>query len=370
MSEGEEKKNSLEELRQKIKEMNSLSDPNKLHTVSLSELYDTVYKSKPAVIEDFIYPGLCILAGDSKIGKSLLVLQIGFHVATGTELWDKRVTEGTVLYLALEDQYARLQSRMYKMYGMESTDKLHFSVSAKSINDGLTEQLTDFVRKYPDTNLIIIDTLQKVRGVASEGYSYSKDYEFISALKSFSDRYGVCLLLVHHTKKEKDSDPFNNVNGTNGLMGSADTTMVLSKQSRTGLNAALHITGRDQPDTVIKISKNPETLIWNLDEFETQIYKEPPDPLLEKLSQKLTEYGYEWCGTATELASFLDVDMPPNKLSMKLNVSASKLLDTYSVEYSNTHTHDGRRIKLCRKEEASVTVGDDGDGKTDRGILS
>lgn len=134
MSEGEEKKNSLEELRRKINEMNSLSDPNRLHTVSLSELYDTVYKSKPAVIEDFIYPGLCILAGDSKIGKSLLVLQIGFHVATGTELWDKRVTEGAVLYLALEDQYARLQSRMYKIYGTESTDKLHFCCS-NSVGD-------------------------------------------------------------------------------------------------------------------------------------------------------------------------------------------------------------------------------------------
>jgi RecA-family ATPase len=73
-----------------IEELNRLSDPDILQTVTLSELYETVYESKPPVIEDILFPGLCIVAGDSKIGKSFLVSQFAYHVAAGTDMWDKR----------------------------------------------------------------------------------------------------------------------------------------------------------------------------------------------------------------------------------------------------------------------------------------
>lgn len=359
-------KETTEELLKRIREMDKLYDPNRLPSISMSELYDTVYTNKPAIIESFLYPGLCILAGDSKIGKSFLVSQIAFHIATGKDFWNRPVKQGTVLYLALEDQYSRIQRRMFKMYGEENTDNLHFCISAKSVNNGLENQLTDFINEHNNTNLIVIDTLQKVRGGVSDSYSYSKDYEFISQLKSFADRNGICLILVHHTKKDKDcNDPFNNVNGTNGLMGSADSTMILSKETRTSLNATLNITGRDQADTRIKIRKNPETLIWELNEFETEIYEEPPDPLLQKITDIAIQNGGQWSGTATELTTLLDSNIAPNKLTLKLNINASKLRYDYGIEYQNIHTHDGRRIELKLIKDDSATVGDDCDDKTD-----
>ena len=36
--------------------------------------------------------------------------------------------QGTVLYLALEDDYRRLQERLYRMFGVEGTDTLHLSL--------------------------------------------------------------------------------------------------------------------------------------------------------------------------------------------------------------------------------------------------
>lgn len=130
----DEKSNSpervLEELYQKMRRM---SDPAYLHTVTLDELMDNVFEGKSAVIENLLYTGAYILAGAPKIGKSFLVAQIAHHVSTGQDLWGYKVHQGTVLYLALEDDESRLQRRMFRMFGVEGTSSLHFATNAKMI---------------------------------------------------------------------------------------------------------------------------------------------------------------------------------------------------------------------------------------------
>ena len=83
-----------------------MSDPAYLHTVTLDEVMDNVFEVKSAVIENLLYTGAYILAGAPKIGKSFLVAQIAHHVSTGQDLWGYKVHQGTVLYLALEDDEA------------------------------------------------------------------------------------------------------------------------------------------------------------------------------------------------------------------------------------------------------------------------
>ena len=189
---------SLEKMYRRIQRM---SDPAYLHTVTLDELMDNVFEVKSAVIENLLYTGAYILAGAPKIGKSFLVAQIAHHVSTGQDLWGYKVHQGTVLYLALEDDESRLQRRMFRMFGVEGTSSLHFATSAKMIGNGLDEQLEKFVREHRDTKLIIVDTLQKVREMVSDNYSYSSDFEVIGKLKQFADRHGVYILIVHHTRK-------------------------------------------------------------------------------------------------------------------------------------------------------------------------
>lgn len=63
--------------------------------------------------------------------------------------------------LALEDNYQRLQERMFRMFGVNDTCNLHFATVAKQVGKGLDEQLENFVREHPETKLIIVDTLQK-----------------------------------------------------------------------------------------------------------------------------------------------------------------------------------------------------------------
>ena len=327
-------------------------DPSYMKTVTMQELYEDIYSKKPPVIEGLLYQGTYLFVGSPKIGKSFFMAQLAYHVSTGTPLWDYPVKKGTVLYLALEDDYRRLQERMYRMFGTDSTENLYFSVSSKPLGNGLTDQLSGFIREHPDTTLVIIDTLQKIREVDSDSYSYAKDYEIINQLKQFSDSWGICLLLVHHTRKQKSSDNFDMISGTNGLLGCADGAFMLYKETRTSNKATLEISGRDQQDQKIHLIRDEEKLCWNFEKAETELWKEPPEPLLECIANLVTEENPTWQGTATELIEKLGLDMKPNVVSLKLNVNAGRLMNDYSIRYTNKRNHSGRMIffSLLSKE--------------------
>ena len=334
-------------------------NPYYLKTVSMSELYETVYQSRPPIIDGLLYPGTYLFVGAPKLGKSFLMAQLAYHISTGTPLWNYPVRKGTVLYLALEDDYRRLQERLYRMFGTDSAESLFFSVSANQLGKGLDEKLQGFIQEHSDTRLIIIDTLQKVREVGGDSYSYANDYEIITRLKAFSDSNGICLLLVHHTRKQKSDDNFDMISGTNGLLGAADGAFMLQKEKRTGNTATLEISGRDQQDQKLYLPRNPERLIWELDRTETELWKEPPEPMLEAVAQFISAENPDWSGTATELVERLRLDTKPNTLSLKLNVNAGRLFAEYGIAYSNKHTHNGRLVCLSLKPRDDC---DDGDG--------
>ena len=120
-----------ERLRLLGSQLTQQSSKNFLPTVNLEELFDEVYRDKPAIVENLIYPGTYILAGAPKVGKSFFVAQLAYHIATGQKLWDYEVKQSTVLYLALEDDHRRLQKRMCRMFGVEGTANLYFAVTSK-----------------------------------------------------------------------------------------------------------------------------------------------------------------------------------------------------------------------------------------------
>ena len=117
------------------------------------------------------------------------------------------------------------------MFGMDGTNDLLFAIHAKQLGVGLEGQLKMFVREHPDTKLIIIDTLQKVREVGGDKYSYANDYEVVGKLKRLADDCGICLLLVHHTRKQQADDKFDMISGTNGLLGAATELLFCKKKN-------------------------------------------------------------------------------------------------------------------------------------------
>ena len=329
-----------------FRKMQRIYDPAYLPTVSMQDLYETIYPSRPPIMDGLLYAGTYLFVGAPKVGKSFLMAQIGYHVSTGLELWGYPAHQGAVLYLALEDDHRRLQDRLFRMFGTESADNLYFSIYAKQLGAGLEEQLKWFVQEHPDTRLIIIDTLQKVRESGGDTYSYASDYEVIAKLKAFADEHSICLLLVHHTRKQQAEDKFDMISGTNGLLGAADGAFLLQKERRTSNTATLDISGRDQQDQCLYLTRNEERLIWTLERAETELWKEPPDPVLAAIAALVTAEQPQWSGTATELVAVLGLEMKPNALSMRLNVRAGKLQCEYGIRYESHRSHAGRTLSF------------------------
>ena len=326
-------------------------NPDDLETVSMMELYDTAYPPKLPIIDGLLYNGTYLFVGSPKIGKSFFMAQIGYHISKGLPLWGFSVRQGTVLYLALEDDYARLQKRLSQMFGMEGSENFYFATKSKSLNDGLERQLVTFVTEHKDARLIIIDTLQKVREVGGDKFSYASDYEIVTKLKAFSDKYGICFLVVHHTRKMESSDSFDMISGTNGLLGAADGAFIMQKKRRTDNIATLDVVGRDQPDQELTLEFDRERCVWNFQGAETQLWKQPPDPVLEAVSKIFLSAGSAWCGTPTELLALLpDVKIQANVLTRKLNVSADRLYNDYGIRYESKRTHDGRTVCLTLEQ--------------------
>ena len=319
--------------------------PTPLHTVSMSELYETVYHPKPPLSDSLLYPGTYLFVGAPKLGKSFFMMQLAYHISTGAPLWEYPVRQGDVLYLALEDDYRRLQDRLYRMFGTDCTEHLHLSVAAMQLGKGLHEQMQDFLNMHPTTTLIIIDTLQKVREACGD-CSYGSDYVTITALKHFADAHGICLLLVHHTRKQQSDDKFDMISGTNGLLGAADGAFIMHKEKRTGNAAILEISGRDQSDQKLHLIRNEDTLQWELDHADVDVHAPKPDPLLEAVAKMITPDQPEWSGTATELLELLDTEIPVNAITKQLNVNAGRLLNEYGIHYEYSRTRDSRQIRL------------------------
>ena len=334
------------DFREILRQIDRVNDPAYLPSLSMNELYEKVYPGKPPVVEGLLYPGVYLFVGAPKVGKSFLMAQLAYHVSKGLPLWGYEVRQGAVLYMALEDDYPRLQGRLYRMFGEDSAADLHLSICAKQLNSGLEEQLNRFVREHQDTRLIIIDTLQKIREAGAEKYSYADDYKVITSLKRFADGTGVCLLLVHHTRKQQADDKFDMISGTNGLMGAADGAFLLQKERRTDSAATLDISGRDLQDQRLYLKRDEERLAWELERRETEPYREPPDPVLEAVAALVTAERPEWRGTATDLTAALGVDMKANALAMRLNVRAWRLSYEDHIRYESTRTHAGRSIRL------------------------
>ena len=219
----------------------------KLRTVDADTLLSTPLRKTLFIVEGLIPQGLSVLSGASKIGKSWLMLWLGMQVARGNSVWEFETHKCDVLYLCLEDTYVRIQNRLYQLAD-EAPSELRIATTSYQIGNGLEQQIEQYLSDFPNTKLVIIDTFQKVRdsrNTIGKSGMYAGDYDDITALKTISDKFGIAVVVVHHVRKMKDAnDPFNEVTGSTGITGAADTSFIL-KRSRSSEMGTLLATGRD-----------------------------------------------------------------------------------------------------------------------------
>lgn len=234
---------------------------------SAEELDGQTFKPVEWLIEGMLPTGLAILAGKSKIGKSWLALDIAISVAAGAPAFTKLTTVRThVLYIALEDGRRRLQSRMRKLLGGQpAPERLTFANEWPRVGDGFFEEIETHLAVNP-CRLVIVDTFGKVRGMADKGQTnvYQQDYGDMGAFHRFAQAHNICLLLIHHTRKQEATDVMDLISGSTGIVGAADTLIVLQRK-RTELAGTLAVTGRDIiDDGEFAVSFDKDTGKWTM----------------------------------------------------------------------------------------------------------
>ncbi|MCI1965758.1 MAG: helicase RepA family protein [Oscillospiraceae bacterium] len=320
---------------------------NKLETMDAETLMTTPLEQLKFIVDGLIPQGLHILAGSPKIGKSWLSLWICLQVAKGEKVWDFETHKSDVLYLCLEDSFARIQNRLFEITD-DAPSNLHFAIMSDTIGNGLEIQIENFIKEHSETGLIVIDTLQKVRSNTSANVNpYAADYDDINALKQIADKYKIAIVLVHHLRKTGDSDPLNMISGTSGIAGGADTNFVLQKEKRIENRAMLICTGRDIEQRELFLDFNKYNLLWELRE-PIEVEQKKVDEVIILLSDFIKSVG-SFTGTATELAEklkeFNGTESSPPILKKKIIKHMDFLIEN-NINYSENRTFERREFTL------------------------
>jgi Uncharacterized conserved protein len=315
---------------------------------SVAELLNKEIPPIQWVVENLIPEGLTILAAPPKAGKSWWALDLGMSVVRGLPFLERQTIKGNVLYIALEDSERRIQKRTKQLmllggdnpYGLKC---VHF---IEPIGLGF-EQRLELLVKQSEPTLIIIDTLEKVRGIGGSKDMYKQDYKDAGLIKELAEKYKTAIVVIHHTRKSKDNDdPFAQISGSFGLLGAADSAMVIDKPKRNDTQATLYITGRDVDRQELAIEFNTEQNKW-LFMFEDQTENRRKEeycknPIIITIKD-LTAFG-SWSGTTAELnekiQEITSITYNTKELGKLIVRLISDLLEFDNISY-NHKNHSG-----------------------------
>ena len=323
----------------------------KLDTIDADTLLGLPYEPLAFVVKELLPQGLHLLAGAPKIGKSWLALWLCLQVAQGEPVWNFTTQPCEVLYLCLEDSFQRIQSRLFDLTE-NAPPTLHFAVMSEQLHSGLLEQIEQFLKERPNTGLVVIDTLQRIRAAGNEANPYASDYRDIGVLKDLADQHRIAILLIHHLRKLNDDDPINMISGTTGLSGATDSNFVLRKNKRRGSTATLYCTGRDIADRELSLAFDGENRVWKLLADRCEQDEQSDGRLTVLLSNLLREQG-EFIGTPTELSEKIDPDKQEGitpKKAARLILQSVETLRKAGITAIIRRSNGKRIIELHRAE--------------------
>ncbi len=324
---------------------------NELKTVNCEQLMTTPLKPIEFCIDGMLSTGLFILAGAPKVGKSWLALDMALSIAKGEKLLGRETKRGTALYLCLEDSYTRIQNRLFELTS-EPSENLHFTIMAGTLGGDLEKQVENFKSQHTDLKIIIIDTLQKIR--SEDETSYASDYKELSVLKNLADKLRIAILLIHHTRKCRDNDPFNMISGTTGISGCVDGSMVMIEKQRGSKEVILYCVGRDIENLELHLKR--EGFRWVTSD---KIISKPRDTFSFMIHDFMLEKNY-FKGSATmlveELKMQFGVEIPSNKITQNL-VQHGVELKNYGVIFEVKRSCGQRFIILKYNRESDSSDG-------------
>lgn len=255
-------------------EFAALPDAPPLNLLSSDAILTTDWPEPTWAIPELLPAGLTILAGRPKIGKSWLALQIALAVASGGIALGRRVERGPVLYLALEDNPARLKSRMQRQHwplGLEAEFMPlgQFADQIGNLQNGGGERLARQIERA-GYRLVVIDTLS--RACYGDQNDVGAMTMALAPIQEMALQYNCAVLLNDHHRKGfgSDADAVGDILGSTAKGALADCIWGLYRE-RGKARAKLVITGRDVKEQTLALAWDWEIGAWQSEGDATEL---------------------------------------------------------------------------------------------------
>lgn len=199
---------------------------------------DYIVVSRPSLswlIPSYVpHPGLVLLIGEPKAGKSYLGLQVAMHVASGTPFLGQPVASKPVLYLQFDTSETVWRQRLSQLQqnGVVLPPNLFLlhpddQPSRVNVLSNDTQTLIKSALDACNPALVVVDVLRECHN-ADEQDSTSMKLVGDQLMTLFAGR---TILLVHHTVKLNSQygtpSPINAARGSSYITGKADAIWLL-----------------------------------------------------------------------------------------------------------------------------------------------
>src|SRR5262245_31140802 len=242
--------------------------------ITAADLQTKQFKPVRIILPGLIPEGVTILAGKPKVGKSWFVLDVCLAVAGNRfVLGEMKPVQGDALYLALEDNERRLHWRIKRIIQDGAwPPRVALHTTWRRMDQGGLEDIEAWIKSVKEPRLVCVDTLAKIRPIGlSREQTYLSDYRAVEGLQKLSGQYQVGIAVNHHLRKApSEDDPLDEVSGTLGLTGAADTVIVMKRHA--GM-VKVYVRGRDIEEGEFAAEFNKNTCRWRLLGKADQVFK-------------------------------------------------------------------------------------------------
>jgi hypothetical protein len=239
----------------------------KVEMYTAADLVEMTLSEPKWAVQGIVPEGLTILAGKPKLGKSWAALNMAVAISGNKLVFGSAPADkGDVLYLALEDNPRRLKARLEKVLGSvrDASPRLILATRWPRQDKHGLKEIEKWLDSQPEARLVIVDTWARFKPARGKGKDrYEEDYQHAVELKALADQSEVAVLVLHHARKMAADDALDEVSGSNGLTGAADTILVL-RRDRTEADATLLITGRDVEEQELALRFDPSKGAWRI----------------------------------------------------------------------------------------------------------
>ena len=270
---------------EKIDAENPKKEFKPLETFSLGEIMSTTYPPVKEIVKDLMTPGVFYFSAKPKIGKSFLMLQCGYSIASGITFLGKETVSGNVLMLCYEDHAPRIKSRA-DMMKLQHNERLKFAFMSEKMGQGFEEQIMHWVDSQTNPQLIVVDTYGRSHDATGRGSdAYEVGQQRIDRIQREMLKRNVCLVFITHDTKRSNKDKLNNMTGTNAQQGQ-DGNWRMDKKDRADSKAPTSFTfiGRDLPNQNFLLRMD-DKFHWNFVSEDIQQSTEDTDNIIRAIGE-------------------------------------------------------------------------------------